>query len=168
VARPTPFPTAAIHPHAGRKQRSAATRRRDSTLGGPAPENRGTVGELIRSYRLMAGLTQEELGERADLSVRAVRDLERDKVRRPRRDTLTRLVPALGLNNADTARLVAAVRTARPARRAAAAAPDAAPPRAEFNLWSVLDQVIEQLGPDRVLMVPVLVTCPTLCGCMEE
>jgi DNA-binding XRE family transcriptional regulator len=34
-------------------------------------------GTLLRRYRLAAGLTQEELAERARLSVRAITDLER-------------------------------------------------------------------------------------------
>jgi transcriptional regulator with XRE-family HTH domain len=65
----------------------------------PAPED--GVSELILRYRQMAGLTQEELGEKAEVSVRAVRNLGRGKVRRPRRSTLQRLALALGLNDLD-------------------------------------------------------------------
>jgi transcriptional regulator with XRE-family HTH domain len=56
------------------------------------------VGELIRRYRTAAGLTQEELSEKADISVRAVRNLEHGLVRCPRRSTLQLLAGALGLD----------------------------------------------------------------------
>lgn len=54
-------------------------------------------GPLLRHYRIAAGLTQEELAERAELSVRGVRYLERD-LRRPYRDTVRRLADALSLS----------------------------------------------------------------------
>jgi DNA-binding XRE family transcriptional regulator len=62
-------------------------------------------GELIRRYRTAAGLTQEELSERADISVRTVRNLEHGRVRRPRDSTLQLLAAALGLGQGTTARL---------------------------------------------------------------
>ncbi len=37
-----------------------------------------TFGELLKLYRQMKGLSQEELAERADLSVRGISDLERE------------------------------------------------------------------------------------------
>lgn len=40
-------------------------------------------GVLLRRYRLMVGLTQAALAERAGLSERAVNDLERDPKRSP-------------------------------------------------------------------------------------
>jgi transcriptional regulator with XRE-family HTH domain len=72
------------------------------------------VGELLRRYRLQARLTQEELGERAELSVRAVRNLEQGRVGRPRPDTVRRLASALVLDPEQEARLVAATRGAKP------------------------------------------------------
>lgn len=44
-----------------------------------------TFGATLRRLRLAAALTQEELAERAQLSERAIRDLERDRGRGPRR-----------------------------------------------------------------------------------
>jgi transcriptional regulator with XRE-family HTH domain len=38
-----------------------------------------TFGDLLRRYRLAAGLTQEELAEQAHLSPRAISDLERGR-----------------------------------------------------------------------------------------
>jgi predicted ATPase/DNA-binding XRE family transcriptional regulator len=56
-----------------------------------------SFAELVREARLMAGLTQEELAERAGLSERGISDLERGLIRSPRRDTLALLVEALAL-----------------------------------------------------------------------
>jgi predicted ATPase/class 3 adenylate cyclase/DNA-binding XRE family transcriptional regulator len=67
-------------------------------------------GALLRRYRVAAGLTQEDLAERAGLSARGVSDLERGARRAPRPDTLRRLVRALGLRAADRAALQAAAR----------------------------------------------------------
>src|SRR5438270_3389826 len=59
-----------------------------------------TFGELIRSYRRRAGLTQEELAERAELSPRGLLYLERDE-RHPFPGTVRRLADALGLEGDD-------------------------------------------------------------------
>jgi non-specific serine/threonine protein kinase len=55
-----------------------------------------TFGEALRRHRLAAGLTQEELAERAGLSVRGLSYLEKDG-RQPYRDTVRRLGEALRL-----------------------------------------------------------------------
>src|ERR687897_3851295 len=67
-------------------------------------------GELLRHYRLAAGLTQEALAERAGLSTRGVSDLERGARGLPRKDTLRLLLQALDLSPADRAALIAAAR----------------------------------------------------------
>jgi non-specific serine/threonine protein kinase len=64
---------------------------------------------LLRRYRLAAGLTQEELAERANLSVRAVSDLERGVRRIPYRETVETLAAALGLSAEQGAALAASV-----------------------------------------------------------
>ena len=51
-------------------------------------------GELLRQHRAAAGFTQEELAERAGLSVRGLRYLERG-LHRPYRDTVQRLLEVL-------------------------------------------------------------------------
>jgi transcriptional regulator with XRE-family HTH domain/tetratricopeptide (TPR) repeat protein len=60
-----------------------------------------TFGEVLRQYRLAAGLTQEELAARSDLSVRAIRDLERDRTSRPYCRTVRLLADALELTDAE-------------------------------------------------------------------
>ncbi len=56
-----------------------------------------SFGEALRRHRLAADATQEELAERAELSVRAISDLERGVHRSPRRATARSLARALGL-----------------------------------------------------------------------
>src|SRR5947209_147616 len=68
-----------------------------------------TFAALLRRHRLATGLTQEQLAERANLSVRAVSDLERGLRTAPRRDTVDLLSAALELVPADGAALRAAV-----------------------------------------------------------
>jgi transcriptional regulator with XRE-family HTH domain len=63
---------------------------------------RGTqsFAAVLRRYRIVAGLSQEALAERAGLSVRGISDLERGLSRTPRLHTLARLADALGLEPA--------------------------------------------------------------------
>src|SRR5262245_37960140 len=63
---------------------------------GPARDREIAVpfGDLVRQFRVAAGLTQEELAARANVSVRAISDLERAKRRRPQRETLRLLADA--------------------------------------------------------------------------
>jgi non-specific serine/threonine protein kinase len=77
----------------------------------PRIDARGTeaalgFGALLRQYRLASGLTQEALAEQAGLSPRSIQHLERGETR-PYRDTVRRLVQALGLAGEQRARLEA-------------------------------------------------------------
>src|SRR5579871_4451047 len=65
-------------------------------------------GVLLRRYRKGAGLTQEQLAERALLSVFTISALERGTNQSPRRDTLSLLTDALGLPAVERAALEAA------------------------------------------------------------
>ncbi|WP_328330665.1 NB-ARC domain-containing protein [Kribbella sp. NBC_00382] len=79
-------------------------------------ENRSEPGPLadfaglLRRFRGHAGLTQEALAERADLSVGAIGLLETGRRRYPRLETIGRLVGALRLTEADAQRLVIAAK----------------------------------------------------------
>lgn len=75
-----------------------------------AEHDRGGFGQLVSSLRIAAGLTQEELAERTGLSVRAVSDLERNRVARPRRETISRLAAAFGLSEPETEHFRSAAR----------------------------------------------------------
>lgn len=62
------------------------------------PIERETFGDLLRHYRRRAGLTQEELAEKAELSPRGLLYLERNE-RHPHAGTVRRLADALGLTD---------------------------------------------------------------------
>src|SRR5437868_15151217 len=66
-------------------------------------------GSSLRRQRLAAGLTQDELAERAGLSVRGIQDLERGARRSPRPETLRRLRAALSEQSDATATGASAV-----------------------------------------------------------
>lgn len=82
-----------------------------------------SFGSLLRRYRAKARLTQEELAERAQLSVRGLIHLEHG-TRRPYRDTLRRLVAALQLTPAQRDELTAAAYPDAEARETRASGPD--------------------------------------------
>ncbi|MEQ4304093.1 tetratricopeptide repeat protein [Plantactinospora sp. B6F1] len=68
----------------------------------------------LREFRERAGLTQQELADRAGLSVGGLRDLEQGRVAAPRSTTLRRLADALGLSAEEAAGLVRLGRAAQP------------------------------------------------------
>lgn len=63
----------------------------------PSPTTEPGFGALLRTYRLAAGLTQEELAEWAGLSLRRVSDLERGARLTPRLETVRMLADGLGI-----------------------------------------------------------------------
>src|SRR5690349_23583098 len=69
-----------------------------------------SFGELLRGYRLAAGLSQEALAELAGLSAHGIFELERGVRTRPYPATRQRLGAALGLTDAGLAALQASVR----------------------------------------------------------
>ncbi|HLZ68813.1 MAG TPA: AAA family ATPase [Dehalococcoidia bacterium] len=81
-----------------------------------------TFGARLRRYRERAGLTQEELAERAGLTAAAIVALERGRRRYPSPHTLRRLAEALALSAAEQATF------GGPARPPAAAIAPPAPP----------------------------------------
>jgi predicted ATPase/DNA-binding XRE family transcriptional regulator len=64
----------------------------------------------LRRHRMAAGLTQEELAEKAGISTRTISDVERGLRRRIYRDTSGRLADALGLDAAERSRFEANAR----------------------------------------------------------
>ena len=69
-----------------------------------------TFGEILRSHRNSANLTQEELAGRTGLTPQAIGKLERGERRRPHKYTVEKLAEALGLTGQDLARFEAAAR----------------------------------------------------------
>jgi predicted ATPase/transcriptional regulator with XRE-family HTH domain len=78
------------------------------------PESENAFGEELRRHRTLAGLSQEELAERAGLTVSAVSQLERGARRRPKPRTVRALAEALGLAPADHAALLDRARDGSP------------------------------------------------------
>lgn len=70
-------------------------------------------GDLLRRCRIAARFTQEELAERAGMSVRGLSDLERGIRRVPHRDTLLRIAHALRLETDAQTALETAARQLR-------------------------------------------------------
>ncbi|MFL5807379.1 MAG: helix-turn-helix domain-containing protein, partial [Roseiflexaceae bacterium] len=66
-------------------------------------EHTSAFGAQLRRYREVAGLTQEQLAERAGLTVNAISLLERGLRRLPYPQTIRKLAAALGLSTAEIA-----------------------------------------------------------------
>ncbi|MGH2514452.1 MAG: ATP-binding protein [Ktedonobacterales bacterium] len=98
-------------------RRDEPERDRVKPMAGSEPVS---VGELLKRYRIQAGLTQEELAERAGLSARGIRALEAHAQRAPRKDTLVLLESALGLTTTERSRLETAMRQRRVAPHSSA------------------------------------------------
>ncbi|MGX1477203.1 UNVERIFIED_CONTAM: transcriptional regulator with XRE-family HTH domain [Streptomyces canus] len=67
------------------------------------------LGAMLRNARRRARLTQEQLAGLSTVSVRAIRDLEQERVTRPRKETLTLLADAMRLDGTQRAALELAV-----------------------------------------------------------
>jgi predicted ATPase/DNA-binding XRE family transcriptional regulator len=92
-----------------------------------------SFGQLLRNFRIEAGLTQDELAELAQMSAGGVSVLERGIRTAPRRDTVALLAAALGLSEDEQRRLEAsATHAPRPRRRIEVA--EAGTPTPEHNL----------------------------------
>jgi predicted ATPase/DNA-binding XRE family transcriptional regulator len=87
--------------------------------------------ELLRHFRREARLSQEQLAERAGLSVRGISDLERGARLAPRLDTVHVLANGLGL---DPAARAALFRAARPTSNGSVHAEEESPKRIESRL----------------------------------
>jgi branched-chain amino acid transport system substrate-binding protein len=95
-----------------------------------------TFASLLRHHRQALGLTQEELAERARLSVQAIGALERGTRQAPRRETVDLLAEALALTGPERAAFETAARGQRgtnPPISPLPATPPEATPRSEAN-----------------------------------
>lgn len=69
-----------------------------------------SLSELLRGFRIRAGLTQAALAEKAGLSEQAISVLERGTRSRPRADTIRSLTAALGLGETEAGQFLAVAR----------------------------------------------------------
>lgn len=88
----------------------------DWVVTGVRTDTPAGFGELLRQYRVAAGLSQAELAERAGLSVHGISDLERGARTRPYPTTRRRLARALELTEVASAALQASARPTGGAR----------------------------------------------------
>jgi transcriptional regulator with XRE-family HTH domain len=95
-------------------------------------DHRARFGELLRSYRVAAGLTQAALAISAGLSTRGISDLERGTRRAPYRETVRRLAESLRLAEAERVTLFAAA-SRFPGPKAAPE--QAVPPQHNLPMW---------------------------------
>jgi tetratricopeptide (TPR) repeat protein/transcriptional regulator with XRE-family HTH domain len=81
-------------------------------MAAPSPLS-ATFADLLRRHRMAAGLTQEELAARAQLSLDAISTLERGLRRRPRKDTVVLLADALSLEGDERTEFLTVARSGR-------------------------------------------------------
>lgn len=101
------------------------------------------LGELFAQLRSRAGFTQEELAEKADLSVRGLRNIELGHVARPRPRTVAALVDALDVDESELLLIERHLRAAAPAR-AVTTLPS--PPVHFVGRADVLDQLTRRIA----------------------
>src|SRR4051794_10993344 len=106
-------------------------------------DDRLPFGTLLRQFREQAGLTQEQLAERAGLSTDAIGLLERGERQRPQRHSIQRLTDALALPDDTRAQFAAAARRAS----SPSPSPDRAPLRAPQTPFVGRDTEIAALTP---------------------
>ncbi|WP_406039387.1 helix-turn-helix domain-containing protein [Micromonospora sp. NBC_00898] len=116
-----------------------------------SPGDRTVLSDLLRGYRLAAGLTQAELAARAGVGVRTVRDLERGRSVRPQRTTVELLADALGLPHAARTIFLSAARPSPAAepRPAGRHLPVTGPGAAASGTPIALPQPVPLIGRDR-------------------
>jgi tetratricopeptide (TPR) repeat protein/transcriptional regulator with XRE-family HTH domain len=114
----------------------------------------GAFGTLLRRQRIAAGLTQEELAERAGLSVRRIGDMERGIQQRPRTDTVALLAEALRLAPEERIALAEAARRLHAPTPAAPVRVDAATPPfvGRARELALLERHLAGQGPPLLLL----------------
>jgi len=109
----------------------------------PIHKSSARFGQMLRSLRTTALLSQEQLSHRSGLSVRTIRDLERGRVVLPRSGSVRLLSEALGLEGAARDRFEQSSRWSSPAE------PEPTEPRVRH-----LNRRPQQIGPDRHFALP--------------
>jgi len=120
-----------------------------------------SVADLLKQYRAAAGLTQEELADRAGLSTRAISDLERGIKQHPYPHTVRRLVQALDLDEVQAADFQRASRAVGEANAALGASADVVrgsssfpiPPTALIGRQHEVQEIRTLLGRDEVRLL---------------
>jgi predicted ATPase/DNA-binding XRE family transcriptional regulator len=122
---------------------------------GPMSSEQTPFGTLLKRYRIAAGLTQEALAARAQLSARAISDLERGINRVPRYDTLELLIAALHVTTTQRALLLSTIRPEMtvPAPQTRSVSPPPLPPTALIGREQEMARTLTFLQRDGVRLL---------------
>lgn len=123
-----------------------------------------TFGDLLRSHRADAGLTQEGLAARAGLSLDAVSALERGVHRSPHARTVMQLTRALGLEPAEHAEMMSAAQAPGVSTVAVATWQDHQAAAWELYVELTTRIAVARLGPDEGLLRETLTSLHSLFG----
>jgi predicted ATPase/DNA-binding XRE family transcriptional regulator len=115
-----------------------------------------TFANLLRQYRLDAGLSQEQLAERANLSLRGISDLERAVRKAPYRPTVAAIARALNLQPAEAKALEECVDRSRQVRATTAPRGMPRPVSSLIGREEALAEVCELLLSGRARLVTLL------------
>src|SRR6478736_250004 len=98
ATHPAGFDRKSANPRRRRQQRNSVRYTRRMQAGAsPARREPFALGALLRGWRIQAGLSREQLAERAGLSPQAIGAIEQGMRRRPYPHTLAALAEALEL-----------------------------------------------------------------------
>jgi predicted ATPase/DNA-binding XRE family transcriptional regulator/ferritin len=122
---------------------------------GPMSSEQTPFGTLLKRYRQASGLTQEALAARAQLSARAISDLERGINRVPRYDTLELLIAALHVTTTQRALLLSTIRPEMTvaAPRSRSVSPPPLPPTALIGREQEMARALTFLQRDGVRLL---------------
>ncbi|CUM36573.1 XRE family transcriptional regulator [Streptomyces gardneri] len=117
-------------------------------------------GVLLRDHRRRSGMTQQQMADLATLSVRAIRDLESGRARRPRQETARLLADVLRLTGASRDAFHEAARSHLPSEGPGAAGPETCPPPALLGTTvgreHEIHSLVELLTVDQQRLVSVV------------
>ncbi len=119
------------------------------------------LSDVVRSYRLRAGLSQEQLAERAGISANAIGAIEQGVRRAPYRHTIAQLARALNLADAEAAILGEA---AERSRRRGGSRRLATPEPVDNNLPRPATSFVERDEVERIQSLAQLHRCVTIVG----
>ncbi len=128
-----------------------------------SPSSPSLIALLLRQWRVARHLTQEQLAELADVSVRAISNIERGINAAPQRATIRALADALRLQGAERAHFVGAVRRLRGASGATHAADLLRPAPLRVPLTPLIGREHLEAAAVHLLGRPT-VRCLTLTG----
>ncbi|MEU3745772.1 MULTISPECIES: helix-turn-helix domain-containing protein [Streptomyces] len=117
-------------------------------------------GGLLRHHRRRSGMTQQQMADLATLSVRAIRDLESGRARRPRQETARLLADVLRLTGATRDAFHEAARRRLPSEGPGATGPEACVPPALLGTTvgreHEIHSLVELLTVDQQRLVSVV------------